>query len=69
MQPTKISTSAGLTIKLGNFETMRLDCSIEGLIQPGEDQKAAFDVAWAAVVNELDGKVNELRAHYREVTK
>ena len=35
-QITKISISFGHTKNLGNFESLRADCSIESTVEPGE---------------------------------
>lgn len=35
-QITKISISFGHTKNLGNFESLRADCSIESAVEPGE---------------------------------
>lgn len=53
MKPTKISVSYGRTINTGNFNSVRLDASIEVELEPGDSASDAYDKAFATVKTQV----------------
>jgi hypothetical protein len=49
MKPSKISVSYGRTINTGNFNSVRLDASIEVELEDGDTATAAYDKAFEIV--------------------
>lgn len=49
MRPTKVTYSRGLTLNVGNFESVRIDISVEAEVEPGETFQGAYQAAKKAV--------------------
>jgi len=49
MKPTKISVSYGKTVNTGNFNSLRLDASLEVELEPGDTASEAYAKAFAQV--------------------
>ena len=49
MIPTKISVSYGKTVNTGNFNSLRLDASMEIDLEPGDTATEAYTKAFAQV--------------------
>lgn len=62
MEPTKLSWGLGFTHNLGNFQSIRVDCTITDSARQGETAKDLSDRVYALVEKELVEKVNEAKA-------
>lgn len=69
MTPTKVSVSLGLTVNLGGFNSSRMDCFVEGNIDPGESVDAAMDKCHEIVKNKLDVSIQAMKKYYIEKLK
>ena len=49
MKPTKISVSFGRTVNTGNFNSLRLDASMEVDLEPGDTPPSAYAQAYEQV--------------------
>ena len=61
MEPTKISWSLGYTYNTGNFQNLRLDCSVTDYKHEDESAKEASDRIYKFVENQLIEKLNEAK--------
>lgn len=61
MEATKISWTLGTTINTGNFQNIRIDCSVTDYKHEEESAKEASDRVYKFVENQLIGKLNEAR--------
>jgi len=59
VEPAHVTVNAGLTVNLGNFESLRLDCSVRVPCLPTEID-AAYDIAAEFVST----KINEEQARW-----
>ena len=51
--------SVGATINLGNFESMRLDCTVEEFVAGNENATNALHRAWKQAYAFIEEKVEE----------
>ncbi len=61
MEPTKISWSVGYTYNTGNFQNLRLDCSVTDYKHEDETMTQASNRVYAFVENQLMAKLNEAK--------
>jgi hypothetical protein len=59
MSTRKVSVSVGATINLGNFESMRLDCTVEEFVAGNENATNALHRAWKQAYAFIEEKVEE----------
>ena len=62
MEPTKVSWNLGFTHNLGNFQSIRIDCSVTDSQRGDESVKELSNRVYAFVEKELVEKVNEAKA-------
>ncbi len=62
MEPTRLTWNLGFTHNLGNFQSIRIDCTIADSAREGESVKELSDRVYAMVEKELVEKVNEAKA-------
>jgi hypothetical protein len=55
MQIRKVSYARGITLNIGNFESVRVDIQAEGEVSSGE----TFDQAFASLKEEVDEALND----------
>lgn len=53
MKTKEISATFAFTKNLGNYQSMRAEASITVELEPGENEKAVFDTAFAAVKEQV----------------
>ena len=53
MEKTKVTWTLGYTLNTGNFQSLRLDASVEDYVRDGETTKDASDRVYAFVEQEL----------------
>ncbi len=61
MEPTKISWTLGYTLNTGNFQNIRIDCSVTDSKHDNESAKEASDRVYKFVENQLMEKLNEAK--------
>lgn len=61
MEETKIRWSLGYTVNTGDFEFLRVDCSIEDHIRANEEFAQANERIYKTVEGQLLARVNEAR--------
>ena len=61
MSDTRVSAAVGQTINTGNFESVRIDFSVEGSVKEGETPSQALDKAYALVEKKLLEKSQAVR--------
>ena len=61
MENTKVSWTLGYTLNTGNFQSLRLDASVEDYVRDGETTKDASDRVYAFVEQELVSKLAEAK--------
>ena len=61
MEETKIRWTLGYTANMGNFESLRVDLSIEDHIRADETQPQASERIWNTVAAQLVERLNEAR--------
>jgi hypothetical protein len=61
MEPTKISWTLGYTLNTGNFQNIRIDCSVTDYKHEDESAKEASDRVYKFVENQLIEKLNDAR--------
>ena len=59
--PPRVRDSAGHTINLGNFETLRLDTEVEDVKRPDETMEEASDRLFNFAIKQLEGRVARAR--------
>lgn len=50
---SRIRVAYGLTLNIGNYESIRLDASIEEDVKSGQESRAVFEHAWHQVQMEV----------------
>lgn len=58
---TKIRWSLGYTMNTGNFQSLRIDCSVEDYVRDNEDSKTASDRVYSFVEEQLISKIKEAK--------
>lgn len=61
MENTKISWNLGYTLNTGNFQSLRIDCSVEDFTREGESPRDASTRVYKFVEEELLAKLKEAR--------
>ena len=61
METTKVTWTLGYTLNTGNFQSLRLDASVEDFVRDGETTKDASDRVYAFVEQELVNKLAEAK--------
>lgn len=61
MESSKIRWGLGYTMNTGNFQSLRIDVSIEDFPREGEDIKEASNRIYSFVEQELSNKIKEAR--------
>jgi len=61
MENTKVTWTLGYTLNTGNFQSLRLDASVEDFVREGETTKDASDRVYAFVEQELVNKLAEAK--------
>jgi hypothetical protein len=61
MEKTKVTWTLGYTLNTGNFQSLRLDASVEDFVRDGETTKDASDRVYAFVEQELVNKLAEAK--------
>ena len=61
MEKTKVTWTLGYTLNTGNFQSLRLDASVEDFVRDGENTKDASDRVYAFVEQELVSKLAEAK--------
>lgn len=64
--PSRITCSMGMTINMGNFESLRIDIGLEDSQREGESVKAAHERVFNFVNKRLTEKVNIVREELAE---
>lgn len=59
--PPRIRESAGYTVNLGNFETLRLDTEVEDVKRPKETMEEASERLFNFAVKQVEGRVARAR--------
>lgn len=59
VEPAHVTVNAGLTVNLGNFESLRLDCSVRIPCLPTE-----IDAAYEVAAEFVSTKINEEQARW-----
>lgn len=62
MEATRMTWTLGFTHNLGNFQSMRVDCTIADSAREGETAKELSNRVYALVEKELVEKVNEAKS-------
>lgn len=65
--PPRIRESAGYTINLGDFETLRLDTSVEDIKRPNETMEQASNRLFEFVLGHLEKRVKDAKRSLRNV--
>ena len=58
---TKINVTLGYTLNLGNFQSLRLDCSVEDYVREGETTQDASNRVYTFVEEQLVSKLKEAK--------
>ena len=61
LEPTKISWTLGYTLNTGNFQNIRIDCSVTDCKHEDESAKEASDRVYKFVENQLIEKLNNAK--------
>jgi len=61
LEKTEISWSLGYTLNTGNFQNLRIDCSIKDYQREGESAKEASDRVYTFVEDQLMEKLNQAK--------
>lgn len=56
-----ISVSYGRTIDVGNYESVKLNASSGGDLEPGEDKQEAYTKLWKEVRGQVRVRVSKIR--------
>lgn len=59
-EATKIRVGLGITVNLGNYETARVDISVEDFKRSGETMDTSVDRIYRFVENKVEEKVAEI---------
>lgn len=62
MEPTKVAWTLGFTHNLGNFQSIRIDCTVTDSKKEDETAQEASDRVYGFVEKELIAKVKEAKA-------
>lgn len=65
--PPRIRESAGYTINLGDYETLRLDTSVEDIKRPNETMEQASNRLFEFVLGHLEKRVKDAKRSLRNV--
>jgi methyl coenzyme M reductase subunit D len=61
METSKISWNLGYTLNTGNFQSLRLDCSVEDYVREGETTQDASNRVYTFVEEQLVSKLKEAK--------
>lgn len=61
IEPTRVKVALGYTVNMGNFESLRVDISVEDSARSGETAPALTDRVYAFTEKTLVAKVNAVR--------
>ena len=61
METSKISWNLGYTLNTGNFQSLRLDCSVEDYVSEGETTQDASNRVYTFVEEQLVSKLKEAK--------
>jgi hypothetical protein len=67
MEATRITWSLGYTLNLGNFQSMRVDCSIADSAEEFENVNDLSDRVYKKVERELVEKIKEAKREIAEL--
>lgn len=60
IDPSRITVTLGFTKNLGNFESLRVDISVEDYVRSGEHINDATDRVYRFVEKKLEEKASEI---------
>ena len=63
--PPRVSAALGYTVNLGDFESLRIDFSIEDVKRPGETLEEGTERVFGVVNDILEGKVAAAKRTFR----
>jgi hypothetical protein len=63
--PPRVRESVGYTVNLGNYETLRLDTSVEDVKRPNETMQEASDRLFNFAIEHLEARVKNARRTLR----
>ena len=61
VEPTRVKVALGYTVNMGNFESLRVDISVEDSARPGESAPVLTDRVYAFTEKSLVAKVSAIR--------
>lgn len=56
----KINASKGITVNIGHFESIRIDCGVE-VQSDGEDEDTLFEIAYESIDKVINDKISEIQ--------
>jgi methyl coenzyme M reductase subunit D len=62
VEPTRVAVALGYTVNMGNYESLRVDITVEDSARAGETAKALTDRVYAFTEAELIARVSAVRA-------
>lgn len=65
VEPPRLRWSEGYTVNLGDFESLRLDCSVEDTKRPNETVEEGLERLFNIVNNEIEQKVKAAKRTFR----
>ena len=68
MKIEKITASYGMTINIGNYESIRIDAGATADPQ-GEALEYVYERVWKTIKEELDPKIKAIREKYKVALK
>jgi len=69
LKQDKVFFSMGLTINLGNYNSMKVDAGISSALLPGESKEDAQERVQENVVSYLSSHVDKLQSEAREIMR
>ena len=65
-EETRVGVTLGYTLNLGNFQSLRIDLTVNDSKREGENTDAAFERVYKFVEDKLTEKVAESKAELEE---
>lgn len=61
MSDTKVNVGLGITLNLGNYQSLRIDISVEDHVREGETADTAFNRVYKFVEDKLSEKIEDAK--------
>jgi hypothetical protein len=66
---TEVGVTLGMTLNIGNFESMRIDAECKMMLEPEDTPESAYSAAWAHVQNQIREHAKVIREKQKKTTK